>query len=72
MSHRADTMEQPGMPEQADDILAELAKLGSTRTWEPGTTVVTEGEVTDSLYIIHSGELRAIVTGDGGRAAAAS
>lgn len=56
------------MPEQADDILTELAKLGSTRTWEPGTTVVTVGEVADSLYIIHSGELRAIVTGDGGRA----
>jgi CRP/FNR family cyclic AMP-dependent transcriptional regulator len=28
---------------------------------------VTEGEVADSLYIIHSGELRAVVAGDGGR-----
>jgi CRP/FNR family cyclic AMP-dependent transcriptional regulator len=60
-------MEQPDKPEPTSDILTELAKLGSTRTWEPGSTVVTEGEVADSLYIIHSGELRAVVAGDGGR-----
>lgn len=60
-------MNQPAMLEPADDILSELARLGSTRTWEPGTTVVTEGEVADSLYIVHSGELRAVVAGDGGR-----
>ena len=53
--------------EHADEILAELAKLGKTRTWEPGTTVVTEGEVADCMYIIHTGELRAVVAGDGGR-----
>lgn len=29
--------------------------------------VVTEGEVADCLYIVHAGELRATVTGDGGR-----
>ncbi len=52
---------------QADEILAELAKLGETRTWEPGTAVVTEGDTTDGLYIVHSGELRAVVAGDGGR-----
>lgn len=52
---------------QADDILAELAKLGETRTWEPGTAVVTEGDVADCMYIIHSGELRAVIAGDGGR-----
>ncbi len=53
--------------EEADEVLAELAKLGETRTWEPGTAVVTEGDVADSMYIIHSGELRAVVAGDGGR-----
>ena len=53
--------------QQADEILAELAKLGETRTWEPGTTVVTEGDVADCMYIIHTGELRAVVAGDGGR-----
>ena len=52
---------------QADEIMAELAKLGETRTWEPGTTVVTEGDVADCMYIIHTGELRAVVAGDGGR-----
>lgn len=50
-----------------DEILAELAKLGETRTWEPGTAVVTEGEVADCMYIIHAGELRAVVAGAGGR-----
>ena len=53
--------------EQAVEILAELAKLGETRTWEPGMAVVTEGEVADCMYIVHSGELRAVVAGDGGR-----
>jgi CRP/FNR family cyclic AMP-dependent transcriptional regulator len=49
------------------DVLADLAKLGETRTWEPGTTVVEEGAPADSLYIIHGGLLRAVVAGDGGR-----
>ncbi|WP_457418804.1 Crp/Fnr family transcriptional regulator [Roseateles sp. P5_E7] len=53
--------------QQADEILGELAKLGETRTWEPGTSVVKEGEVADCMYIIHSGELRAVMAGDGGR-----
>jgi len=53
--------------ERTGDLLAELARLGETRTWEAGTTVVTEGEVADSMYIIHAGELRALVTGEGGR-----
>ena len=53
--------------EQADEILAELAKLGETRSWEPGTAVVTEREVADCLYIVHSGELRAMVAGVNGR-----
>lgn len=52
---------------QADEFMAELAKLGETRTWEPGTTVVTEGDVADCMYIIHAGELRAVIAGDGGR-----
>ena len=54
-------------PENSSDILAELARLGETRTWEPGTTVVSEGEVADCMYLIHEGELRAVVAGDGGR-----
>lgn len=50
-----------------DGMLAELAKLGETRTWEPGTTVVAEGEVADCMYIVHAGELRVVVSGDGAR-----
>ena len=53
--------------EQPEEILAELAKLGETRTWEPGTAVVTEGDMADCMYIVHSGELRAVVAGEGGR-----
>lgn len=53
--------------ERGDDILAELAKHGQTRTWEPGATVVSEGEAADCMYIVHSGELRAVIAGDGGR-----
>lgn len=53
--------------EHADEILAELAKLGETRTWEPGTAVVTEGDVADCMYIVHAGELRVVVAGVGGR-----
>ena len=60
-------MDGAATAQQADEILVELAKLGETRTWEPGTTVVTEGDVADCMYIIHSGELRAVVAGDGGR-----
>ncbi|WP_425259292.1 Crp/Fnr family transcriptional regulator [Rubrivivax sp. RP6-9] len=50
-----------------DEILAELARLGETRTWEPGSVVVAQGDVADCMYIVHSGALRAVVTGDGGR-----
>jgi CRP/FNR family cyclic AMP-dependent transcriptional regulator len=57
----------PSTLEPPDDILAELAKLGQTRTWEPGAVVVTEGDPADCLYIVHSGELRAVVAGNGGR-----
>ena len=53
--------------EQPDDLLSHLARFGQTRTWEPGTAVVIEGEVADCMYIIHSGELRAVVAGAGGR-----
>lgn len=53
--------------EQTDEILAELAKLGETRTWEPGTAVVTEGEFADCMYIVHAGELRAVIAAEGGR-----
>lgn len=56
----------PGSPGTAD-ILTELAKLGDTRTWGPGEIVVTEGDPADCMYVIHSGELRVFVSGEGGR-----
>ena len=60
-------MLEEARPETSSDILAELARLGETRTWEPGATVVAEGDVADCMYLIHEGELRAFVAGDGGR-----
>lgn len=50
-----------------DDFMTVLARLGQTRTWEPGAVVVSEGELADCLYIVHSGELRAMVAGGSGR-----
>lgn len=50
-----------------DEMLAELAKLGDTRNWEPGATVVSEGDVADCMYIVHEGRLRVFVAGEGGR-----
>ena len=51
----------------ASEFLHELSRLGETRTWDAGETVVTEGDPADSMYVIHEGELRAFVTGEGGR-----
>jgi CRP/FNR family cyclic AMP-dependent transcriptional regulator len=53
--------------DKPDEILAELARHGETRTWEPGAVVVTEGDTADCMYIIHSGLLRALIAGDSGR-----
>lgn len=53
--------------DQSREFLVELARLGETRTWEAGTKVVTEGDAADCMYIVHEGELRAVVTGDRGR-----
>ena len=60
-------MDEGAKFEQVDEVLTELAKLGQTRTWEAGATVVSEGDAADCLYIVHSGELRPVVAGDGGR-----
>ena len=57
----------PTSTTEPDDFLTHLAQLGETRTWEPGMAIVREGEVADCLYLIHSGELRALVSGNGAR-----
>ena len=35
--------------EHPHDILAALARRGDTRTWEAGMTVVSEGDVAESM-----------------------
>lgn len=49
------------------EFLRELARLGELRTWEAGTTVVREGDAADCMYLIHEGELKVVVAGEGGR-----
>lgn len=53
--------------ERHQEFIELLARLGHTRTWQPGERVVTEGEAADALFLVHSGELRVTVAGDGGR-----
>lgn len=53
---------------ESDEFLVQLTKRGETRTWEPGTAVVIEGDEADCLFIVHTGELRAVIAGEGGRA----
>jgi len=53
--------------QQSSEFLRELARRGETRTWEPGSTVVSQGDPADCMYVIHDGELRAVVAGEGGR-----
>ncbi|KPF47593.1 hypothetical protein IP87_00665 [beta proteobacterium AAP121] len=53
--------------EPTEEILTALSQLGDTRNWEPGSVVVGEGEVADSLFVVHAGLLRAVVAGQGGR-----
>jgi CRP/FNR family cyclic AMP-dependent transcriptional regulator len=38
--------------------MRELARVGETRTWEPGATVATQGDPADRMHLIHEGELR--------------
>jgi CRP/FNR family cyclic AMP-dependent transcriptional regulator len=64
-------MEAATTPQDASgasaEFLHELAKLGETRTWEAGATVVSQGEPADCMYVIHEGELRVLIAGEGGR-----
>ena len=59
-------MDADRIAEPPDDAWTELSKLGETRTWEAGAAVVTEGAAADCMYLIHEGELRAVVAGEGG------
>jgi hypothetical protein len=44
-------MLQGAHAETAGDILAELARMGETRTWEPGATVVAGNPEYDQIFI---------------------
>jgi CRP/FNR family cyclic AMP-dependent transcriptional regulator len=47
--------------------LAELASLVKRKSFARGATVITAGEVTDSLYVVISGRLKVTISNDSGR-----
>ena len=53
----------------ADDELAEIARHGVVREYGPRTILVAEGDVSDTLFIILEGRLRAYVSDENGREA---
>jgi CRP/FNR family cyclic AMP-dependent transcriptional regulator len=53
----------------ADEALAEIATHGVVREYAPRTVLVSEGEVSDTLFIILEGKLRAYVSDENGREA---
>ena len=53
----------------ADDELAEIAKHGVVREYGARTMLVAEGDVSDTLFIILEGRLRAYVSDENGREA---
>src|SRR5690349_10643806 len=53
-----------GMDEAA---LRDLAPGGAVRSYPKSVVVVSEGDVTDALYVILSGRVKAFVSDEGGR-----
>lgn len=51
----------------ADDALAALAEAAIVRTFPKNTIMVTEGERSDSLYVILAGRVRVFVSDEQGR-----
>ncbi len=51
----------------SDRLLAQLATRGNPRTYQRGELLFEEGEQSDSLYILLSGELKVFTRGDNGR-----
>ncbi len=54
-------------PVLMSDALAALAERGELRRYRKGTLLIQEGDQGDTLFIIHSGRLRAFSTGDNDR-----
>ncbi|HET7865296.1 MAG TPA: cyclic nucleotide-binding domain-containing protein, partial [Burkholderiaceae bacterium] len=60
-------LEKPPEPTFASNALRALAARGSTRRYRRGTVLIEEGDLSDSLYIILSGRLRAYSAASNGR-----
>jgi CRP/FNR family transcriptional regulator, cyclic AMP receptor protein len=55
------------LPARASVALQSLANKGTLRTYAANTLVLTEGETSDTLYIVVQGKVRVYVSGDQGR-----
>jgi CRP/FNR family cyclic AMP-dependent transcriptional regulator len=68
----SDTQRTAEAQKLAPELLAELSRLGVARQYRERALLVTEGELTDSLYIILEGRVRAFVSEPDGREAVLS
>jgi CRP/FNR family transcriptional regulator, cyclic AMP receptor protein len=59
--------EKPPEPALASNALRALAVRGTIRRYRRGTVLIEEGDLSDSLYIILSGRLRAYSAANNGR-----
>ena len=60
-------IENPPEPALASNALRALAARGTLRRYRRGTVLIEEGDLSDSLYIILSGRLRAYSAANNGR-----
>ena len=57
----------PAQASLSEDLLAQLSLRGEMRTFARGEQLITEGERSDALYILVSGELKVYTRGENGR-----
>ncbi|RPH49785.1 MAG: Crp/Fnr family transcriptional regulator [Desulfobacteraceae bacterium] len=50
-----------------DDELYELTNVAIKKTFSKNTILISEGDSTDSLYVIYSGKVKAIITDENGK-----
>jgi CRP/FNR family transcriptional regulator, cyclic AMP receptor protein len=62
--HAVTDVAPPSLPQ---DLLDGIAQFGETKSWKKGQRVVAEGDPSDGMYFIRSGELRVYLVGEGGR-----
>jgi CRP/FNR family cyclic AMP-dependent transcriptional regulator len=62
-----DLAQVPLFSSLADDELADIARMATTRTLPANSVVVNEGDQTNSLYIINSGKVKIYLADENGK-----